>query len=114
MDNIRDIFGNEHVTDKMCLNVLKSIFDVLKEIRNNYIEGSVYMSKKPLSTTQVMHLLNDLIWEYPYLTKCFREIHQADVFKVHSLSKQFEYDGTPGRFAKQELTQKMKPKHRSR
>lgn len=29
---MRDIFGNEHVTDKMCLNVLKSIFDVLKEI----------------------------------------------------------------------------------
>ena len=23
---MRDIFGNEHVTDKMCLNVLKSIF----------------------------------------------------------------------------------------
>jgi len=38
VDNIRDIFGNEHVTDKMCLNVLKSIFDVLKEIRNNYIQ----------------------------------------------------------------------------
>ena len=29
---MRDIFGNEHVTDKMCLNVLKSIFDVLQEI----------------------------------------------------------------------------------
>lgn len=29
---MRDIFGNEHVTDKMCLNVLKSIFDVLQAI----------------------------------------------------------------------------------
>ena len=29
---MRDIFGNEHVTDKVCLNVLKSIFDVHKEI----------------------------------------------------------------------------------
>lgn len=29
---MRDIFGNEHVTDKMCLNVLKSIFDVQQEI----------------------------------------------------------------------------------
>ena len=98
-------------------NYIKAYLDVRKFLEKEgweHIEGSVYMSKKPLSTTQVMHLLNDLIWEHPYLTKCFREIHQADVSKVHSLSKQFEYDGTPGRFAKPELTQKMKPKHRSR
>ena len=79
-----------------------------------HIEGSVYMSNNPLSTTQVMYLLDDLVWEHPYLTKCFREIHQADISKVHSLSKQFEYDGTPGRFAKPEPEHKMKPKHRSR
>ena len=35
---MRDIFGNEHVTNKMCLNVLKSIFDVLKEIIQPNIE----------------------------------------------------------------------------
>ena len=98
-------------------NYIKAYLDVRKFLEKEgweHIEGRVYMSKKPLSTTQVMHLLNDLIWEHPYLTKCFREIHQADVSKVHSLSKQFEYDGTPGRFAKPELTQKMNPKHRSR
>lgn len=33
---MRDIFGNEHVTDKMCLNVLKSIFDVLQELIIRY------------------------------------------------------------------------------
>ena len=79
-----------------------------------HIEGSVYMSKSPISNIMVLNMLKKLKKEYPYLTKCFREIHQADVSKVHSLSKQFEYDGTPGRFAKPELTQKMKPKHRSR
>ena len=42
---MRDIFGNEHVTDKMCLNVLKSIFDVLKEIIY-----SLKMLKKPGNT----------------------------------------------------------------
>ena len=40
---MRDIFGNEHVTDKMCLNVLKSIFDVLKEI---IISQEKYNSKR--------------------------------------------------------------------
>ncbi len=65
-------------------NYIKAYLDVRKFLEKEgweHIEGSVYMSKKPLSTTQVMHLLNDLIWEYPYLTKCFREIHQADVSK---------------------------------
>lgn len=40
---MRDIFGNEHVTDKMCLNVLKSIFDVLQEI---IISQEKYNSKR--------------------------------------------------------------------
>lgn len=42
---MRDIFGNEHVTDKMCLNVLKSIFDVLQAIIYSLI-----MLKKPGNT----------------------------------------------------------------
>ena len=48
-------------------NYIKAYLDVRKFLEKEgweHIEGSVYMSKKPLSTTQVMHLLNDLIWEY--------------------------------------------------
>lgn len=47
---MRDIFGNEHVTDKMCLNVLKSIFDVLKEIINSFLQKNyknAYIKKSP-------------------------------------------------------------------
>lgn len=98
-------------------NYIKAYIDVrsfMEQAGWEHIEGSVYMSKKSLSTTQVMHLLDDLIWEYPYLTKCFREIHQADISNVHSLSQQFDYDGTPGRFAKPEIEHKVKSKHRSR
>ena len=39
---MRDIFGNEHITDKMCLNVLKSIFDVLKTLIIRYGRYIVY------------------------------------------------------------------------
>lgn len=98
-------------------NYIKAYLDIRKFMEKEgwkHIEGSVYMSKSPISNIMVLNMLKKLKKEHPYLTKCFREIHQADVSKVHSLSKQFEYDGTPGRFAKQELTQKMKPKHRSR
>jgi hypothetical protein len=59
---MRDIFGNEHVTDKMCLNVLKSIFDVLQELIIRYgryeeytepFNGEIYW--KAFS--------NDLVWK---------------------------------------------------
>lgn len=67
-----------------------------------HIEGSVYMSAKPLSTTQVAHLINSLKKEYPYLTKCIKNMHQSDVSKVHSLNFHFDYDGTAGKFAQKE------------
>jgi virulence-associated protein VapD len=67
-----------------------------------HIEGSVYMSSKALSTTKVAHLINRLKKQYPYLTKCIRDMHQSDISNVHSLEHHFEYDGTPGEFAENE------------
>lgn len=78
-----------------------------------HIEGSVYMSSKPLSTTKVAHLINKLKKQYPYLTKCIRNMHQSDISNVHSLEHHFDYDGTPGKFKQQENQkteeQKTKP-----
>ena len=98
-------------------NYIKAYLDIRKFMEKEgwkHIEGSVYMSKSPISNIMVLNMLKKLKKEHPYLTKCFREIHQADVSKVHSLSKQFEYDGTPGRFAKPEPEHKMEQRHRSR
>lgn len=67
-----------------------------------HIEGSVYMSKKPLSTTKVAWLVDTLKEKYPYLTKCIRDMHQSDISNVHGLHNHFEYDGTAGKFALQE------------
>lgn len=67
-----------------------------------HIEGSVYMSKKPLSTIKVAWLVDALKEEYPYLTKCIRDMHQSDISNVHGLHNHFEYDGTAGKFALQE------------
>lgn len=74
-----------------------------------HIEGSVYMSKKPLSTIKVAWLVDALKEKYPYLTKCIRDMHQSDISNVHGLHNHFEYDGTAGKFAlheKQQNTQK--------
>lgn len=65
-----------------------------------HIEGSVYMSNHPMSNGDILYVLDEIKGKYPYLEKCFREIHQADVSNVHSLNQYFEYDGTPGQYEK--------------
>lgn len=70
-----------------------------------HIEGSVYMSRAPLSTTKVAWLVDALKEKYPYLTKCIRDMHQSDISNVHGLHNHFEYDGTAGKFALQEKSQ---------
>jgi virulence-associated protein VapD len=80
-----------------------------------HIQGSVYISRKPLNYTDVSYLLYRLLEQYPYITKCIRDICQTDVpERIYSMNWQFDYDGTPGRFAKPEPEHKMQPKHRSR
>lgn len=79
--------------------------DIRKVMRVNgweHIEGSVYMSKDKAKNTDVLFLINKLKKEFPYVIKCIREMHQADIGNVHSLNAQFEYDGTPGKFAKEQ------------
>lgn len=69
-----------------------------------HIEGSVYMSSEPLSATGVAYVIDGLKLEYPYLTKCIRSMHQADIANIHSLNHLFEYDGTPGKFTPNETS----------
>lgn len=63
-----------------------------------HIEGSVYMSEKPLSNADIFYMIRDIKKQYPYLEKCIKEIHQADISNVHSLNQYFSYDGTPGQY----------------
>ncbi len=63
-----------------------------------HIEGSVYMSNRPMSNGDVLYVLDEMKMKFPYLEKCIREIHQADISNVHSLNRYFSYDGTPGRY----------------
>ena len=65
-----------------------------------HIEGSVYMSKKPMGNMSVSHTIDKLKNQYPYLTKCIKRMHQSDISNIHSLENHFDYDGTPGEYAK--------------
>lgn len=53
--------------------------------------------------------------KYPYLEKCIKEIHQADISNVHSLNQYFSYDGTPGQYERAQAKsdrQKREPPER--
>lgn len=64
-----------------------------------HIEGSAYASKSVMSNQEMMDLIEDLKEKHEYLGKSVREIHQTDIDNTHSMSEQFDYDGTPGKFA---------------
>lgn len=56
------------------------------------------MSNHGMNNVRVSRLLEDLLSKHPYLSKCIREIHQADISNIHSLNQYFSYDGTPGQY----------------
>lgn len=89
-------------------NLYTNIKNFMKSKDWEHIEGSVYMSNKPLSNTKVSYLLDELLKKYPYLTKCIRDMHQSDISNIHGLHDHFDYDGTPGKFAKKKEQENSK------
>lgn len=95
----KEILGEKNYT-----TVYSNIKSYMKDVGWIHIEGSVYMSKEPMSATGVAYVIDGLKLEYPYLTKCIRSMHQSDIANIHSLNHLFEYDGTPGKFAQKEAS----------
>ncbi len=55
------------------------------------------MSNHPTTNGDILYMTDEIKERYPYLEKCVREIHQADV-----LNQYFSYDGTPGQYEQQD------------
>lgn len=88
----KQILGEHNYT-----HVYSDIRSFMEKEKWKHIEGSVYVSNVPIDNTDMFWMIQSMKEKYPYLTKCVREMHQADISKVHSLNHYFEYDGTPGR-----------------
>lgn len=73
----------------------------------SHIQGSVYISEKPMSTVLVTLKINELLQKHPYISKCVRDMTQTNVTAVSNLDALFQYDGTPGQYANL-LQQKQK------
>lgn len=93
----KEIFGEQSYT-----KIYADIRRFMKEEGWKHIEGSVYMSGYPMINGDILYMIEEMKVKYPYLEKCVREIHQADVSNVHSLNQYFSYDGTPGQYEQQE------------
>ena len=106
--------AKEILGEKKYTNVYAHIRRFMTKNKWEHIEGSVYMSNKPMDNSDILFLIKDMKKQYPYLDKCIKEMHQSDISKVHSLQDYFEYDGTPGKYAqlyeqKDNSNQKAKP-----
>lgn len=92
-------------------NVLKQIFganytkaydDIGRFLKDDFdhIQGSVYISKKPMTNMYVFHYIKDLKNQYPYLDKCVRDISLSSISisRNKNLNQLFSYDGTAGKY----------------
>lgn len=76
--------------------IYKDIELHLKQYGFEHAEGSGYISISEISDYKLYKILDELKKKYPYITKCIRDMHVADVISLNSLDNLFEYDGTPG------------------
>ncbi len=77
--------------------------NIRKFLENNgfaHIKYSGYQSIEPMSIARVSMIVSQLLDKYPYLTKCFEEMHVTNVPEITSFNHMFEYDGTPGIYKK--------------
>lgn len=102
---LKEIFGKKKYT-----KAYYHIREFMEDNKFKHIEGSVYVSAKTMSDIAVLNVIEKLQIKYPYLEKSVREIHQTDVGKSHSLSNQFDYDGTPGKFKDKGKSQEQEQK----
>lgn len=49
-------------------------------------QGSVYCSKEPMNTTNVLYMINELISICPWLKLCLKRMDIADVGDLHELT----------------------------
>lgn len=83
-------------------NYTKVYSDIRRYLECNgfeHIQGSVYVSKKPMSAVVVTLTINGLLNKFPYISKCVRDMTQTNVGNVSDLSLLFQHDGTPGKYA---------------
>ena len=81
-------------------------YEVIKNhMKNNgfhWIQGSVYVSNKPIPTSEVPRILNALITRNPWVNMCMRDCRETIVGKTHNHTNMFNKNANvPTRSASQ-------------
>ncbi len=84
--------------DKKYTQIYKDIRTFMENNGFTHIQGSVYLSEKPMSNTRVHILVRQMLADKPYILKCVRTMTQTDVGKRYDMDALFQHDGTPGQF----------------
>lgn len=84
----------------------RNAYEVIKNHmrKNNFswVQGSVYVSNKPISSFEVDVIMRNAVKKYPWLNKCMRDCKQTNVGKQYNLNHIFDKDAdVPTRVQKQ-------------
>lgn len=95
--------GRKQVAFDLDTNALKTYYpsdhwnhayDVIRShmTRNGFrwMQGSVYVSKTPITSAEVTDILDDLINENPWLNLCMRDCRETNIGKEHSKNHLFD------------------------
>lgn len=55
-----------------------------------WLQGSLYISKKPITSTEVTDILDDLVVSNPWLNLCMRDCREANIGREHSKNHIFD------------------------
>ena len=71
-------------------------YDVIKRHMESsgfvWLQGSVYVSRKPITSSEVTDLLDDLVHKNSWLCMCMRDCRETNIGKEHSKNHIFETD----------------------
>lgn len=69
-------------------------YDVIKRhmLKNGFswLQGSVYVSDKPINSTKTTRILRTLVKKNPWLNQCMRDCRETNIGKEHSKNHVFD------------------------
>lgn len=69
-------------------------YEIIKRhmLKNNFswVQGSVYVSKKSMTSTEVTNILDELVVKNPWLNLCMRDCRESNIGKEHSKNYIFD------------------------
>jgi virulence-associated protein VapD len=71
-------------------------YEIIKRHMNGYgfdwLQGSVYHSRKPMSSVKVLDAISDLIEKHQWINVCMRDCVQTNIGRDTSLNNLFDKD----------------------